>query len=191
MRAAMALARLAARWRPLSAVDGWTPWANARGMASAAGDKVVLPRDGNQARGIAEYAIGFLGGEGKPAGDVMKHTKAFYVDASLCGVSAIALQTNAPAVLRREAARYPAPDAARGATVLGSSDLVMPEKAALANGAAVREWDSNGTNFGCVEYLRAAPRHTARVRRLRCTTHRLRTELVRDSMSAHQNNTLI
>jgi 2-methylcitrate dehydratase len=35
-----------------------------------------------------------------------------------------------------------------GATVFGSHIAVQPEKAVAANGAAVREWDSNGTNFG-------------------------------------------
>jgi 2-methylcitrate dehydratase len=35
-----------------------------------------------------------------------------------------------------------------GATVFGSSQRVKPEKAVVANSSAVREWDSNGTNFG-------------------------------------------
>ena len=39
-------------------------------------------------------------------------------------------------------------DRVSGATVFGSSKLVSPEKAILANSSAVREWDSNGTNFG-------------------------------------------
>ena len=32
--------------------------------------------------------------------------------------------------------------------MFGSAIPVHPEKAVLANSAAVREWDSNGTNFG-------------------------------------------
>ena len=32
--------------------------------------------------------------------------------------------------------------------MFGSKTLVAPEKAIAANSAAVREWDSNGTNFG-------------------------------------------
>ena len=35
-----------------------------------------------------------------------------------------------------------------GATVFGSDVKLFPEKAILANSSAVREWDSNGTNFG-------------------------------------------
>ena len=89
----------------------------------------------------------------KPDDAVLEQTRRFYVDASLCGTSAIALKTNAPAVLAREALRYAVNDPTKGATFLGSSTLVMPEKAALVNGAAVREWDSNGTNFGYVPSL--------------------------------------
>ena len=69
----------------------------------------------------------------------------FFTDAVLCGLSAVAVKTNAPTVLRQEAFSYPDKN---GATVFGSSARVAPEKAILANCAAVREWDSNGTNFG-------------------------------------------
>ena len=69
----------------------------------------------------------------------------FFTDAVLCGLSALAVKTNAPTVLRDEAVSYPV---VRGATVFGSTLNVLPEKAILANCAAVREWDSNGTNFG-------------------------------------------
>jgi len=48
-------------------------------------------------------------------------------------------------VLRNEALDYIVEN---GATVFGSNQPVRPEKAILANCAAVREWDSNGTNFG-------------------------------------------
>jgi len=80
----------------------------------------------------------------------------FFTDAVLCGLSALALKTNAPTILRDEALQYPVTDAThmlgkakqRGATVFGSNVQVQPEKAILANGSAVREWDSNGTNFG-------------------------------------------
>lgn len=39
-----------------------------------------------------------------------------------------------------------------------ASRRVHPEKAALAHAAAVREWDSNGTNFGYRKELGAALR---------------------------------
>ena len=104
----------------------------------------VLGAATNQALGIARYAIEFLE-SGEPSEAVIAHTNRFQTDAALCGISAIALGTNAPSVLRREASRYPTQ---KGATVFGSRQAVHPEKAVVANCAAVREWDSNGTNFG-------------------------------------------
>jgi 2-methylcitrate dehydratase len=106
----------------------------------------VLARDTNQALGIAEFAIRFMrDGQGEPSEAVKDKTRQFFADAAVCGVSAIALGTNAPLVLREEAAEYPR---AGGATVFGSTTAVCPEKAIAANCSAVREWDSNGTNFG-------------------------------------------
>jgi 2-methylcitrate dehydratase len=89
----------------------------------------------------------------------------FHTDAVLCGVSALALGTNSPTILRREALASRVGPAGwgsmagviggerhhvrrAGATVFGSSEEVLVEKAIAANAAAVREWDSNGTNFG-------------------------------------------
>jgi 2-methylcitrate dehydratase len=48
-------------------------------------------------------------------------------------------------VLRTEAHEYIREG---GATCFGSTTSVSPEKAIVANTSAVREWDSNGTNFG-------------------------------------------
>lgn len=114
-----------------------------------------LPADSNQALGIAQYAIDFLGGPdgnsdnaGNPSEAVLTHTNRFMTDAAICGISALALGTNAPTVLREEALDHPVQTGRSGATVFGSELLVRPEKAILANCAAVREWDSNGTNFG-------------------------------------------
>src|SRR6478736_4058266 len=82
-----------------------------------------LPADTNQALGLAQYAIDFMGSakgkRGNPSGAVLERTGMFYTDACLCGVS-----------------------------VFGSKQDVAVEKAIVANCAAVREWDSNGTNFG-------------------------------------------
>lgn len=105
---------------------------------------VTLPRDTNQARGLAEYALAFMA-DGDPSEAVRERTRRFYVDACLCGLSALALKTSAPTILRREALTYPDPN---GATAFGSNERLKAEKAILANAAAVREWDSNGTNFG-------------------------------------------
>jgi len=107
---------------------------------------VSLPKNSNQALGIGEFAVEFMSGSvGEPDQAVLDKTAMFFTDAVLCGLSAIAVKTNAPTVLRDEALDFPTKN---GATVFGSSCSVFPEKAILANCAAVREWDSNGTNFG-------------------------------------------
>lgn len=106
----------------------------------------ILSRDSNQALGIGHFAVEFMNGSiGDPAPEVMEKTSQFFTDAAICGLSAIALGTNAPLVLREEASEY-ARDT--GVTVFGSNTKVAPEKAIAANCSAVREWDSNGTNFG-------------------------------------------
>ncbi|MDX2064132.1 MAG: MmgE/PrpD family protein [Fimbriimonadaceae bacterium] len=117
---------------------------------------VTLSRSCNQALGLGEFAIDFLAGRlgPGPSEAVRQRTRDFHHDATLCGLSAVALGTNAPTVLRAEAMEYADP---RGARLLGTETRVKPEKAIVANGAAVREWDSNGTNFG----YRPALGHTA------------------------------
>lgn len=106
----------------------------------------LLPRNSNQALGIGQFATDFMSGRiGKPAQAVLERTLMFHTDSVLCGLSAIALNTNAPRILREEAAEYPRED---GVPVFGSKQRVSPEKAIVANSSAVREWDSNGTNFG-------------------------------------------
>ncbi|MBX3363873.1 MAG: MmgE/PrpD family protein [Phycisphaeraceae bacterium] len=120
-------------------------------------DVVILTPDSNQALGIARYAIDFLA-KGEPSAAVIERTNLFHTDATLCGLSAIAQGTNAPNILRREALQYAVPPGDHGpglgrsrhhgATCFGSSVRVKSEKAIVANCAAVREWDSNGTNFG-------------------------------------------
>jgi 2-methylcitrate dehydratase len=108
-----------------------------------------LGRNTNQALGIAQYALDFLvAGNGVPDAAVLKRTELFHTDSVVCGLSALAMRTNAPTVLREEALQYPRSDATKGATCFGSAQLVAPEKAILANASAVREWDSNGTVFG-------------------------------------------
>lgn len=108
---------------------------------------IVLSRDSNQALGIGQFAIDFLA-QGAPSQAVLERTRLFHTDSVLCGLSALALATNAPTILREEALSYPAADPEASAFVFGSNQQVMPEKAVVANSAAVREWDSNGTNFG-------------------------------------------
>jgi len=108
---------------------------------------VSLPRDTNQALGIGQFAVDFLAnrlGPG-PSPAVLARTRLFHTDAVLCGASALALRTNAPTILRKEALEYADEG---GATPLGSRVRVKAEKAIVANASAMREWDSNGTNFG-------------------------------------------
>jgi 2-methylcitrate dehydratase len=133
--------------------------------ATLSATHVTLAADSNQALGLANYALDFMwksavNGGGDPDPTVLERTEMFHTDACLCGISALALGTNAPSLLRDEAFGYAVPaggvgcyapvGAAKrhGATVFGSGTLVQPEKAIAANSAAVREWDSNGTNFG-------------------------------------------
>lgn len=110
---------------------------------------VTLPCDSNQARGIAEYAIDMMRAR-FPGPDecVLNRVEQFHLDSVACGVSALAAKANAPTVLRLEALEYSLPRDRGGAMVLGSSVYVAPEKAVVAASSAVREWDSNGTNFG-------------------------------------------
>lgn len=108
---------------------------------------VSLPRSTNQALGIGQFAVDFMAGRlGEGPDDAVKaRTIQFHSDAVMCGLSALALQTNAPSLLRAEALAYPD---AKGASVFGRPVRVKSEKAVAANSSAVREWDSNGTNFG-------------------------------------------
>ncbi|HXH61039.1 MAG TPA: MmgE/PrpD family protein [Fimbriimonadaceae bacterium] len=111
---------------------------------------VRLAPDTNQALSIGEFAVAFIKGElgAGPSERALERVRMFHTDSVLCGLSALALGTNAPTVLRAEALRYGVADPALGAFCFGSSQQVMAEKAVVANSAAVREWDSNGTNFG-------------------------------------------
>jgi len=111
-------------------------------MPSIAADQfTTLPADSNQALGIAEYAIRFLAGDlgDGPDASVLDRTELFHTDSVFCGLSALALKTNAPTVLRDEALGYPVASGEKGATVFGSSQRVKSEKAICANSSAVRE----------------------------------------------------
>jgi 2-methylcitrate dehydratase len=130
-------------------------------------DVTTLSASSNQALGIAQFALDFMsdakGKRGEPSASVLERTNQFFTDACLCGVSAISLGTNAPVLLRREAQFYATPKGGSGSLrgvswaegcvragvpCFGSTVDVQVEKAIVANCAAVREWDSNGTNFG-------------------------------------------
>jgi len=131
--------------------------AHARAFACKLDDPsvVTLRRDTNQAVGIGQYAIDFINGKYGENIDpiVWERIEQFHTDSVMCGVSALAMKTNAPTVLRNEALTY---KDGNGASVFGSMEKVAPEKAVVANSAAVREWDSNGTVFG---YNKNIPGH--------------------------------
>jgi 2-methylcitrate dehydratase len=123
-----------------------------RGMSSSF---VTLPRNSNQARGLGEYAIEFMKMDNKRISDeVYDRVQLFHTDSVVCGVSAIALKTNAPNILRDEAINdysVNPPSEKKGPAAskcFGSKLWVHSEKAIVANCSAVREWDSNGTVFG-------------------------------------------
>src|SRR5438132_10962004 len=107
---------------------------------------IQLSRHENQARGIGQYAIDFLAGKlGQPDEIVFSRVEQFHLDSVACAVAALATGCNAPRLLRDEALAYPD---SRGTSCFGSRQLLAPEKAVVANCAAVRELDANGTNFG-------------------------------------------
>jgi len=116
---------------------------------AADGPTRLLPADSNQARGLAAYAIDFLGRSAVSLGRrTIGLLERFHLDSVGCGVSAIAAGTNAPRVLRREALASTPSMGSAGVVCFGSSRRCLTERAVAANASAVREWDSNGTNFG-------------------------------------------
>jgi len=139
------------------------PWAHAHRQLAT----VTLFANTNQALGIAQYAKDMVDGKYAPTIDefgdssgeiddaVWERVEMFHTDSVMCGLSALALKTNAPTILREEALEYAD---AKGATVFGSSVKCAPEKVIAANSSAVREWDSNGTVFG---YNPFVPGHEA------------------------------
>jgi 2-methylcitrate dehydratase len=119
---------------------------------------VTLPKNSNQARGLGEFAIDFMKMDNKRISDsVYERVSLFHTDSVICGISAIALKTNAPNILRDEAINEysvtPSKKDERRVSsgvskCFGSKVWVHAEKAIVANVSAVREWDSNGTVFG-------------------------------------------
>jgi 2-methylcitrate dehydratase len=118
-------------------------------MTTAAPETRLLPADTNQARGLADYALDFLFRDPRSvAAPTLRLLERFHLDSVGCGVSAVARRANAPTVLRREALATPPLVGSRGAVCFGSPRRCLTERAVAANASAVREWDSNGTNFG-------------------------------------------
>ena len=124
---------------------------------------IKLSKNSNQVKDLIEYSAKFMR-LGKPSHEVLERTKLFHTDSVLCGVSALALRTNAPSILKDEAMTFEKKTAVASkrmpfyARCFGSPTLVPIEKAVSANCSAVREWDSNGTVFG---YREGHPNHQA------------------------------
>ena len=77
--------------------------------------------------GIAQFCKDFMSGvlgEG-PDPSVYARVELFHTDSVVCGISALALRTNAPTVLRDEAHEYPN---AAGSYTFGSKVKVASEK---------------------------------------------------------------
>lgn len=114
-----------------------------------------LLRNTNQALGLAHYAKEFMK-NGKPSTKILKRTKLFHTDSVICGISALALKTRAPNLLREEAVSIFEPaieETNRKARLnkvrmFGGNAFSIDYKSIAANCSAVREWDSNGTVFG-------------------------------------------
>lgn len=68
-------------------------------ILKASFSQITLPANQNQARLLGEYSIDFLK-NGNPSAKVQERVKLFHTDSVLCGLSALALKTNAPTVLR-------------------------------------------------------------------------------------------
>ena len=113
------------------------------------GETRLLPAATNQARGLAAYALDFLRRDPQPIGRAtLDLLERFHLDSVGCGISALAAAANAPSVLRREALATAPSAGTTGACCFGSRRRCLAERAVAANASAVREWDSNGTNFG-------------------------------------------
>ena len=119
----------------------------------------TLYKNANQAQGLAEYAINFMNQENSKIDEsVYQRVRLFHTDSIICGISALAMKTNAPNILRREAIdKYSVSSHLKEkvntqhiykSKCLGSKVWCHAEKAIMANCSAVREWDANGTVFG-------------------------------------------
>ena len=112
------------------------------------GTKRFLPANSNQAVGLGEYCRDFLFAPQCVSPETLALTERFHIDSVGCGVSALHHHANACTVLRRESLQTRPTTAQKGGICLGAHVAVDTVRSVGANVAAVREWDSNGTNFG-------------------------------------------
>lgn len=112
------------------------------------GTTCLLPASSNQALGLGEYCRDFLFNPKIISPATLTLVERFHVDSVGCAISAIHHRANACTVLRHEALQTKPTDTSSGGLCFGASTSVNTAKSVAANVAAVREWDSNGTNFG-------------------------------------------
>jgi 2-methylcitrate dehydratase len=112
------------------------------------GTKCLLPASSNQARGLGEYCRDFLFNPKNISLETLGLLERFHLDSVGCAISAIHHRANACTVLRDEALRTKPAGTSKGGICFGASNPVETAKSVAANVSAVREWDSNGTNFG-------------------------------------------
>lgn len=63
---------------------------------------IYIRKNKNQCIELAKYAKRFMK-IGEPTKEVLHRTKLFHTDSVLCGLSALALKTPAPTILKQEA----------------------------------------------------------------------------------------
>ena len=112
------------------------------------GTKRLLPATSNQAVGLGEYCRDFLFHPQSVSPETLNLIERFHLDSVGCGISAIYHRANACTVLRREALQTRPIAQQSGGICFGEKTPVDTARGVAANVAAVREWDSNGTNFG-------------------------------------------
>ncbi len=115
--------------------------------ATTTSNAVTLARDTNQALGIGEYAVDFMGGcigaarsrRPRSHGAVLHRQRSLRTLRPRAGHECADRPAERGPLLRRTRTGVP---------VFGARTLVAPGEGVVANCSAVREWDSNGTNFG-------------------------------------------
>ncbi|HBU36665.1 MAG TPA: hypothetical protein DEB70_02555, partial [Planctomycetaceae bacterium] len=112
------------------------------------GTKRLLPATSNQAVGLGEYCRDFLFHPQRVSPETFSLIERFHIDSVGCGISAIHHRANACTVLRSEALRTRPSAQQVGGICFGEETPVETARSVAANVSAVREWDSNGTNFG-------------------------------------------
>jgi 2-methylcitrate dehydratase len=114
--------------------------------------RVILKKNTNQALKLAEFARDFMK-DGNPSFEVLQRAKLFHTDSTISAITALALGTHIPNMLRNEALSYVRQrkrlSESKGMIqCFGSKILTFDYKAICANVCAAREWDEIGYSIG-------------------------------------------